>query len=313
MRLRTWILIFVTALLFSVQPTFAKKVPVGMLFELKGKVEYSKNGKKWRKVRRNKFLYNNYLVRVDAGSSIKFVSQGTSEASILNESSEIKVTASGLEVISGSTSPAEASSSVMAGLSKKFRKTQKYTTVRRSAKKAVVGVQLGMGNITLSEQFPEIAWENPGHEFSYRVHVGDSVYPVSATEDKIVRLQISPFEKTAKYYIEVLNAEGKTVFVPMKKNKIKMAKLKWLSGKKLAKFERQAEEIRSFDGEGFLYAGLLKDNGLLVPALDTYTRFFAENFEDEDLNDLRPFLIEVYSRLKMKNFKAKEMAIYSAQ
>ena len=36
-----------------------EKIPLGMLVEIKGKIEYSKNGKRWKKVRRNKFVYKN--------------------------------------------------------------------------------------------------------------------------------------------------------------------------------------------------------------------------------------------------------------
>ena len=43
--------------IFSLGPVTAKKVPVGMLVEIKGNIEYSKKGKRWKKVRRNKFVY----------------------------------------------------------------------------------------------------------------------------------------------------------------------------------------------------------------------------------------------------------------
>ena len=56
-----------------------------------------------------------------------------------------------------------------------------------------------------------------------------------------------------------------------------------------------------------LYAGLLKDNGLLVPALDEYNQFFEEFSDDEDINELRPFLIEVYTRLRLEEMKMAEL------
>ena len=59
---------------FALSFTFAKKVPVGMLVEIQGNIEYSKKGKRWKKVRRNKFVYKNYLVKVGANSTIKFLS-----------------------------------------------------------------------------------------------------------------------------------------------------------------------------------------------------------------------------------------------
>ncbi|MED5241843.1 MAG: hypothetical protein VYA66_07890, partial [SAR324 cluster bacterium] len=84
------------------------------------------------------------------------------------------------------------------------------------------------------------------------------------------------------------------------------------SGKKLAKFEKQKSEFQSMDESGFMYAGLLKDNGLLVPALDHYTKFFTEFSDDEDINELRPFLIEVYSRLRLAHLKSVELKKYES-
>ena len=63
-----------------------------MLVEIKGKIEYSKNGKRWKKVRRNKFVYKDYLVKVGAESSIKFLNQKTNETTLLTANSEVKVT-----------------------------------------------------------------------------------------------------------------------------------------------------------------------------------------------------------------------------
>ena len=62
--------LFISALML--QPALAKKIPLGMLLEIKGKIEYSKNGKRWKKVRRNKFVYKGYLVKVNADSSVKY-------------------------------------------------------------------------------------------------------------------------------------------------------------------------------------------------------------------------------------------------
>ena len=65
--------LFISALIL--QPALAKKIPLGMLVEIKGKIEYSKNGKRWKKVRRNKFVYKDYLVKVSADSSVKYMNQ----------------------------------------------------------------------------------------------------------------------------------------------------------------------------------------------------------------------------------------------
>ena len=56
----------------------------------------------------------------------------------------------------------------------------------------------------------------------------------------------------------------------------------------------------------------VKDSGLLLPALDEYTRFFNEFADDEDINVLRPFLIEVYTRLRLEEMKMHELKKYEA-
>ena len=133
-----------------------------------------------------------------------------------------------------------------------------------------------------------------------------SVYDVEATSHEIVRTKINTPNKKQKYFVEVLDASGKVAF------KTKPANLKILKGKKLNQFLEQQDKIKSMDESGFLYAGLLKDNGLLVPALDHYTRFFEEFSDDEDINELRPFLIEVYSRLRLAKLKTIELNKYQS-
>ena len=300
---------------FALQPALAKKVPLGMLVEIQGKIEYSKKGNRWKKVRRNKFIYNNYLVKVGADSTIKFLNQKTNETTLLTANSTVKVTAGGLEVIEGSLGDTSSAGGLLSGLSKQFSKTQKYTTVRRAAKK--VGIDLKLATNTVSADFSELAWESAGADYAYRLHLGtkdrktntwadSAVYEVPSTGGDIVRTSIKPISKKQKYFVEVLDGSGKVAFTT------KAANLKVLSGKNLAKFEKQKGQFQSMDESGFMYAGLLKDSGLLVPALDQYTKFFTEFSDDEDINELRPFLIEVYSRLRLAHLKSVELKKYES-
>ena len=300
---------------FTLQPALAKKIPVGMLVEIQGKIEYSKKGKRWKKVRRNKFVYANYQVRVSADSSIKFLNQKTNETTLLIANSKVKVTPEGLEVLEGSLGGTDAGGGLLSGLSKQFKKTQKYTTVRRAAKKE--GINLKLATNTVSTDFSELAWETAGADYSYRLHLGtkdrktktwtdSAVYDVQATGDDVVRTNIKPVSKNQKYFVEVLDGSGSVAFTSEPSN------LKVLSGKKLTKFQKQKGQLQSLDESGFLYAGLLKDNGLLVPALDQYEKFFAEFADEEDINELRPFIIEVYSRLRLAKLHKAELKKYQS-
>ena len=83
MRYSFLTLLILFGLVMPVQDLSAKRQPAGMLIEVKGKIEYSKKGKKWRKVRRNKFIYDKYFVRVGDGGSVKFLNQETNETTAL--------------------------------------------------------------------------------------------------------------------------------------------------------------------------------------------------------------------------------------
>ena len=168
----------------------------------------------------------------------------------------------------------------------------------------------------MTDEFSEVAWQNVGKDYHYKLHIGvkdrktrkfkpEISYDVPGTELPLVRVKIDPIKKNKKYMVEVFEGQ-KSVF------ETKDGNLKTLPTKKLKAFEEQREKVRSFDESGFLYAGLLKDNGLLVPALDEYNRFFEEFSDDEDINELRPFLIEVYTRLRLEEMKMAELKKYEA-
>jgi hypothetical protein len=195
---------------------------------------------------------------------------------------------------------------LLAGLEKKFATTQKYTTVRRSANKAGQELIVDLGSISLSDKYPVVAWESTGAEYSYRLHVGDTSYDVAATSEKVVLQSIDSFsERSMKYRVEVIK-DGTVV------SESKTRRLSWLSGKKLKRFEEDLNAVKQYDSDGFLMAGVLKDHKLLVPAMQTYESFFSKNSDDEDINDLRPFMIEIYARLKLNSLQEEVTQAYQA-
>jgi hypothetical protein len=284
----------------------AKRVPVGMVFEVDGKVEYSKNGKRWKPVRRNKLMFAGSMVRLNDGSKAKFANQATQKTTNLLANSEIKITDTGMELVSGELGSNEAAGELLAGLEKKFATTQKYTTVRRSANKAGQELIVDLGSISLSDKYPVVAWESTGADYSYRLHVGDTSYDVAATSEKVVLQSIDSFsERSMKYRVEVIK-DGTVV------SESKTRRLSWLSGKKLKRFEEDLNAVKQYDSDGFLMAGILKDHKLLVPAMQTYESFFSKNSDDEDINDLRPFMIEIYARLKLNSLQEEVTQAYQA-
>ena len=206
------------------------KDPVGVLFQVKGKVEYTKNGKKWKKVRRNKFLFAGYQVRTGPKGSGKVTIQSTGESLKLSPDSIISVTKAGLKSQQGSISTAESSSKLMSGLMKKFTRSQSYTTVRRSAKKSSLKMTAAR-SVTLADEHPYLVWANIGNGYSYKLTIGDQEYQAAASTDDVVRVKIDPFEGERTYKIDAIK-DGKTAvsLKPFKKRGKETAHtVRWIS------------------------------------------------------------------------------------
>ena len=314
MRTGKTFIVFVLLLLVSAGNLWAR-TPIGMLTEPQGKVEYSKDGKRWKKVRRNVFMYDSYQVRTNPDSSVTFINQTTNQTTSIPAGTVAQVSAEGIQAVSGELGNQQAAGDLVAGLGDKFIKTQKYTTVRRSAKKP--GIQLKAGNVVITGDFPDLVWENVGPQYSYRVRIGEknrktrewedlNTYEIPATDAPLIRATIEPPADNVRYFVEVL--DGTEVVYTTRESR-----LKGLTSKRLNELKQQSEQAQSMDSSGFLYANLLTDYGILVGAMDVYEQFFQEYADDEDVNDLRPFLIEIYSRLYLEEMKSSAIKAYNDQ
>ncbi|GIT09227.1 MAG: hypothetical protein CM1200mP30_28570 [Pseudomonadota bacterium] len=156
-------------------------------------------------------------------------------------------------------------------------------------------------------------------EYAYRLHIGkqdrktkewtdSAVYDVPATSEEIVRRKIKPISKKQKYFVEVLDGNGGVSY------KSEPANLKVMSGKKLAKFNKQKVEIQQLDESGFLYAGLLKDNGcwslrwinIINSLLKTQMMKILMNSALSSLKSIQKFRLA-----KLKSAELKSMSLLS--
>ena len=113
-------------LMGSSGPALAKEPPPTMVMHAKGKVEYSKNGIKWKKVRRNKFLFAGYQLRTGSNSTATLVNQKSGTSRNMGAGSLAKIEKNGAVTVSGSlTDPTPAGGNLMAGLSQRFAKAQR--------------------------------------------------------------------------------------------------------------------------------------------------------------------------------------------
>lgn len=297
------ILLFVSTSSFMVQAK-TKKLPVAHLFKINGLVEYSKPGKKWRKVRRNKIIFDGTRVRTQADASVKILDQETNTILALQAQSEISIENRKINLVSGKLTKEKDVGNLMKGLQKRFKTSQKYATVRRAAKKKKK-LKLLTSNITLSSDYPELVWENLGDDYEYKIHVGGQTLEVPESEQDVVRFKVPTLtEGENAYTIDAL--EDDEVVTSSKPKKIN-----WMSEADRSQVNQQVKSIQEIDSEGFLLGNYLEEQGLLVPALDQYAAFFENSEDDPDDNQMRPLLIQVYALLKLNKLRHEEVKIYN--
>jgi len=283
-----------------------QKDPVGVLFQVKGKVEYTKNGKKWKKVRRTKFLFSGYQVRTGSDSTVRITIKDTGKNFDMHPNSMVAVNKGVLAVNQGTMTPAAESGALMSGLMKKFNKSQSYTTVRRSHKKSDIKIS-SVREITISNSYPYMAWDNIGNEYSYKLTVGEKTYDISATDEAVVRARIEPFEGTKAYKITALkNGNAVVTLKPYKsRGQYKDHTVTWLSGDDKMEVEKTISDIQSTYGENsFMMGSYFEKKDMWVASMDQYQQYLQE-FPDEI--EMTPYLFRVYKKLKLNGVYKKEL------
>ena len=283
-----------------------KKDPVGVLFQVKGKVEYTKNGTKWKKVRRNKFLFSGYQVRTGPDSSAKVTIKDTGENYDLHPDSLIDVGKKKLAAKQGSVTSAAASGKLMSGLMKKFNKSQSYTTVRRSHKKKDVKI-VAVRRITFSDNYPYMVWNNIGSEYSYKLTVGDKTYDVPATGEMVVRTKVEPFDGQQIFKITAMkDGDAVVTLKPYKsRGKYKDHTATWLNDTKKIEVNKTIRDIRETYGENsFMMGSYFKKQDMWVASMDQYKQYLKES---PDEIEMTPYLFRVYKKLKLDGVYKKEL------
>lgn len=277
--------------------------PVAMLTQVQGDVQVSKDGKEWKKVDRNKFLFAGYQVKTGADGAGKLVNQATNMTQEIAAGSVVEITEDAAKAVSGSLSDGKQDSGGLAnGLSQRFEKAQRYTTVRRSVDKKSTDVKLDtVSEITLSSAYPDLVWSGMGKEYAYRLTIDGKSQDVAATDADVIRVKVAgltPGEHT--YQVEVMQGD-KAVYTPKKSGTIK-----WLSPEEEAGIAAGLAQIdKTSPNDDFSKALFLDDKGIVVSAMDLYQKFFEKNGDE---TDLYPMLIKSYHDLKLGKLK-KEGAL----
>ncbi len=297
-----------------------KGAPVTMIMNVDGQIEYSKNGKKWRKVRRNKFLFPGYQIRTGANGKGTFLNQQTGMSRALSGNTVVMITAEGAEATEGALGEAtKGSGDLVASLGNRFKKGQKYTTVRRGLK-----IKLGAASHSkrapykLSAAWPELIWDNVIEnavvkkaskitaenysEFSYRLTIDDQVVMIPAPQGQlVVRHALSDMAPGKHdYKVELL-----------KNGELASEKVRRASSFVWVDQSEESEIMARKDARGgdqLLEAISLDNDGIKVGALDMYVQFFSENLDEIDM---RPQMLEHIRKLKLGELLSHEGELYT--
>ena len=277
----------------------ASKDPVAVLFQVKGKVEYTKNGRKWKKIRHSKFLFAGYQVRTGDDGSARITIQASGKNLQLGASSHFDVNKSGLQARKGKLSVRDSSSKLATGLMKRFTKSQTYTTVRRSLDNTS-GVKINtVRSVSVTDEYPYLVWENPGSKYDFELKVGQQIQKIPATSELVVRARISPFQGVKKININVLE-NGRIVasLQPyLSRGKKKDHTVVWISDRQKSELKGKIDAIKETYGtESFMLGSLFEKQNMWVAAMDQYQTYLNENPDDIEMT---PYLFRVYKRLKL--------------
>jgi hypothetical protein len=286
------------------------KDPVAVLFQVKGNVEYTKNGIKWKKVRRNKFLFVGYQIRSGESGSGIITNRISGKDSILQPNTTLLITDSGLRLKEGKLSKSKRSNALISGLMKRFSRSQSYTTVRRSADQQPDTFDI-VRHIIVTDDYPYLVWENLDHKYRYELAVGSDFYLVEPRDDSIVRVKLRPFEDTQTIKIRVFEGNKEvTELQPYKKRGTLTAHtIHWMSKAEKGDFEEAIRTIqKNYPDNDFMLGSLFEREKMWSAAMDQYKMYLEEN---PDEIEMTPYLFRVYKKLKLKNVYKNELSMWA--
>jgi len=305
-------IVFVVLTYIFVGTSFAgKKDPIGMIFGVEGKVEYNKTpyDNKWRKVRRNKFIFEGYQIRTDIKSSAKIALKKTGETFVVKEDSIINVTKSGLTTINGSIKQFENQNKLLGGLMKRFKKSQSYTTVRRSAEKSGISID-AVRNVVISSESPIIMWESVGIDYRYELEVGYNTYLIPP-DTGIIEAVIDTFSGKRKFNIKVFKGDKFIMETGKYRSRGRMKErfIKILSRSEQRNIRNAIEAINdNFGDNSFMLGSFYERKKMWFAALEQYKSYLNENPEELEME---PYVFALYKKLKFKKTYKDELSIWN--
>jgi len=301
------ILFSLSAILIFSQPVMAEiKAPLFLVYQPKGIVQYTSDGQNWHPIVRNKFLYNGSQIQTGKDSACKLMNQKDRTIQSMLGNSKIKIENNEIVKLSGQLVQAGIANKVLGDMHKKFFKALRYTVVRRSVSTSPEFALKTAKKITISNKYPDLVWRHVGPEYSYRLIIDSQKYDITGEKNStIVRFKVPELKSGSHDYAVFVLKDGNTIYQPSKKKQLYI-----LTQQEQAELLSQKKAIEEIDPQnGFLLGNFMEERGLIVAAMDHYRQFFELN---PDENQMRPFLIKVYSDLQLSHLKLKEIYRYNA-
>ncbi|QTA77914.1 Uncharacterized protein dnl_01160 [Desulfonema limicola] len=286
--------------LFSSGAAALQDGPVAMLIEAKGSVFYSPDGRTWKDVNRNKFLFESWRVKTSENGTCMLLNRHTEMLEPVNSNTELEISSKGTRIIAGTAAQYEPAKNLAGYFKRKFADIQKFTGVNRYGKTYGKVTLATAKDITLSDDYPEMVWENAGTKYDYQLTVGKKVFQIPGSKRDIIRFKLTDMEPGSfKYSVQVL-FDDEIIYAPQKNNT-----LKWLSNDEKSVLNKEKLDIvKIAPDNGFLMGSFLDEKGLKVAAMDQYKRFLSDN---PDADEIRPFLIKVLNELELGKAEKAEM------
>jgi hypothetical protein len=302
-RFTTLWIILIPIICLLQSPTIARpSPPVALLVNGSGTLKFSKNGNQWSPINRNKFLFIGDYVKTGHDGSCKLIFQDSNHAKYIENNSQAIVKEDDLELLAGNATESNTKTfNLMDNLRRKFAVIQRYTTVQRS-KSSQPKFSLPK-SLVISKQYPTLAWENVGSQYSYRLIFQGKTYSIPKTRLSIIRYKLNHYQPGKHEYTVCLINNNKEQLR-------KTSTIVCLTEKESEAIVFQEENVRKISNQGFLLGHFMDEKGLKVPALDYYLRFFENDKYD---TDIYPFLIKIYDDLGMKRIAKKEKTAFNRQ
>jgi len=298
-----WITLIPIICLFQ-SPTIARpNPPVALLVNGSGTLAFSKDGNEWTPINRNKFLFSGDYVKTGHDGTCKLLFHDSHYAKYIENNSQAIVKEGNLELLAGNATESNNKAfNLLDNLKRKFAVIHRYTTVQRSQSSTINNFFLPE-SLVISNKYPTLAWESMGDQYSYRLIFQGQSYAIPKSDKKIIRYNLTRFKPGNHNYTVCVMENGKEIFR-------KSATMTCLSEQKASLIASQEKDIRQISNQGFLLGYFMDKEGLKVPALDHYLRYFEMGNYD---SDVYPFLIKVYDDLGMKRIAKKERTAFNQQ